>query len=134
MDNLKPVDSPTIRLHKRQVAWQILIPFLLAALMLLAAGVWLVWGETARARVWADVSIMWLIAPMLLLTLAALALLIALIVGMVKLLQAMPRFTSRAQQISGQVAAGARKAADRAVEPFIWIEQAGAAVKSIFKR
>jgi hypothetical protein len=133
MNDMKPVDSPTIRLHKRQVAWQILIPFLLVALMLLAAGVGLVWGETARARVWADVSIIWIIVPLLLLTLVAIALLAALIVGMIKLLQIAPRYTLRAQQVVGQVSAGARKVADGATEPFIWIKQAGAVVKSIFK-
>jgi hypothetical protein len=133
MNDMKPIDSPTIRLHKRQVAWQILIPFLLVALMLLAAGVGLVWGETARARVWADVSIIWIIVPLLLLTLVAIALLAALIVGMIKLLQIAPRYTLRAQQVVGQVSAGARKVADGATEPFIWIKQAGAVVKSIFK-
>jgi hypothetical protein len=133
MADLNPVDSPTIRLHKQQVAWQILIPFLLVTLMLLAAGVWLVWGETARARVWADVSIIWIIVPLLLLTLVAIALLAALIVGMIKLLQIAPRYTLRAQQVAGQVSAGARKVADGATEPFIWIKQAGAVVKSIFK-
>ena len=133
MTDLKPVDSPTLRLHKRQVVWQILVPFLLVTLMLLAAGAWLVWGETARARAWADVSIIWIVAPLLLLALVALALLVVLIVGMIKLLQAAPRYTSRAQQLAGQIAAGTRKAADGAIKPFVWIEQAGAAIKSIFK-
>jgi hypothetical protein len=133
MADLNSVDSPTIRLHKRQVIWQILVPFLLVTLMLLAAGVWLVWGEITRARVWADVSIIWLIIPLLLLSLAALALLVVMIAGMAKLLRATPRFTSRAQQIAGQIADGTRKAADGAVKPFVWIEQAGAVVKSIFK-
>jgi hypothetical protein len=133
MADLKPVDSPTLRLHKRQLTWQILVPFLLVTLILLAAGVWLVWGETARARVWADVSIMWVVAPLLLLSLAALALLVVLIVGMAKLLQAAPRYTSRVQQFADQVAAGTRKVANGAAKPFIWLEQAGAVIKSIFK-
>jgi hypothetical protein len=133
MSDLKPVDSFTIRLHKRQVLWQILVPFLLVTLMLLAAGVWLVWGETARAQVWADVSIIWLIIPLLLLTLVALAVLVALIVGLAKLLQVAPRYTLRAQQVAGQIADGTHKVADGAVKPFVWIEQAGAVVKSIFK-
>ena len=133
MTDLKPVDSSTIRLHKRQVVWQIIVPFLLVTLILLAAGVWLVTGATAHTRAWADVSIIWIVAPLLLLALAALALLVLLIVGMAKLLQATPRFTSRAQQVADQIAAGTRKAADGAIKPFVWIEQAGAAIKSIFK-
>lgn len=127
------VDSPTIQLHKRQVVWQIIAPFLLVTLILLASGVWLVWGETARTRVWADTAIIWLLAPMLLLALAALALFILLIVGTAKLLRATPRFTSRTQHIAGQIASGTHKAADEAIKPFVWIEQAGAVIKSIFK-
>jgi len=133
MTDLKPADSPTIKLHKRQVVWQILVPFLLVTLILLTLGVWLVWGNVARARTWADVSNIWLLIPMLLLALAALALFILLIVGTAKLLQVTPRFTARAQQIAGQVAAGTRKAADGALRPFVWVEQAGAVIKSIFK-
>jgi hypothetical protein len=133
MSELKAVDSPTLRLHKQQVVWQIIVPFTLVTLILLAAGVWLVWCETARARVWADVSIIWLLVPMLFLTLVALALSILLIVGMAKLLQVTPRFTARAQQVAGQVADGTRQAADGAAKPFIWVEQAGAVIKSIFK-
>ena len=133
MTDLKPADSPTIKLHKRQVVWQIIVPFLLVTLILLTLGVWLVWGDTVRARTWADVSIIWLLIPMLLLALASLALFILLIVGTAKLLQVTPRFTARAQQIAGQIASGTRKAADSALRPFVWVEQAGAVIKSIFK-
>ena len=133
MSEQNPVHSPTIRLHKREVIWQIILPFVLVSLALLAAAVWLVLGDTARDRAWADVSMLWLLAPLLLLSLAALALLAAMIVGMAKLLQVMPRFTTRAQQVAGQIVGGTRKGADGAVQPFIWVEQAGAVLKSIFK-
>jgi hypothetical protein len=133
MSDLKPVDSPTLRLHKQQIVWQILLPFLLVTLILLTAGIWLVTGATSQTRVWSDVSIIWLLVPMLILALAALALFVVLIIGMAKLLQVAPRYTSRAQQIAGQVAAGTRKVADGAAKPFVWLEQAGAVIKSIFK-
>jgi hypothetical protein len=133
MSDLKPVDSPTLRLHKQQIVWQILLPFLLVTLILLTAGIWLVTGATSQTRVWSDVSIIWLLVPMLILALAALALFVVLIIGMAKLLQAAPRYTSRAQQIAGQVATGTRKVADGAAKPFVWLEQAKAVIKSIFK-
>ena len=55
------------------------------------------------------------------------------IYGMFRLKKAAPRVTARAQELTLLGALGVRRIADGAAKPFIWLEQAGAAVKSIFK-
>jgi hypothetical protein len=127
-----PVVSPTIRAHRRQLVWQILIPFAVMAGLVVTGAVLVVWGEAPQTRVWADISIMWLIAPLLALALVLVTALVFAIVGLAKLLQMAPRYTVRAQSISLIAAAGARKAADGIVAPYVWFEQAKAALKSIF--
>jgi hypothetical protein len=129
-------DSPTIRAHRRQVWGQILVPMIFAALLGLAAGGLTIAAsvsDASRARLWADVSIIWLLAPALLFALAGIAVLIGMIYALVRLARATPRYTSRVQQVAGQVAAGTRKAADGVTKPFVWVRQAGAIIESIFK-
>ena len=129
-------DSPTVHAHKQQVWWQILVPMILTALLGLAAGGLTIAAsvsDTSRARLWADVSIIWLLAPALLIALAGITVLIGMIYALVRLARATPRYTSRAQQVAGLVAAGTRKAADGVTKPFVWFRQAWAIIKSIFK-
>jgi len=133
MDAQRPVDSPTVRAHKRQLAWQILVPFLVAAVLILAAGVLAATSIGSVTRTWADISIIWLIAPMLLLALLLAAVLGCLIYGIAILLKVTPRYSIKAQYYAAAASAVTRKASDGAAKPFIWIRQAGKVIKSIFK-
>ncbi len=133
MVNQPPVDRPTVRAHKRQFAWQILVPFLVMAGLIIAGAVLVVTGGAPRTGVWADVSLIWLLTPALFFALAFLAIMITIIYGMAKLLQIMPRYTGKAQDIFARLSAGTRKVADGTTKPFVWFRQAGAVIKSIFR-
>ena len=134
MDNPRPVDSPTVHAHKRQLVWQILVPFLVVTTLIIAAAGLVVTGAASATRTWADVSIIWLIAPMLTLALVLVILLSALIFGIAKLLQVTPRYTGKAQDFFALISGWTRKISDGAAKPFVWYEQAGAIIKSIFNK
>lgn len=133
MVNQTPVDRPTLRAHKRQFAWQILVPFLIMAGLIIAGAVLVVTGGEPRTGAWADVSLIWLLAPALFFALALLVAMVTIIYGMAKLLQVLPHYTGKAQGIFNLLSAGTRKLADLAAKPFVWSRQAGAIVKSIFR-
>jgi hypothetical protein len=78
--------------------------------------------------------VIWLLVPALLLALAFLAVIITIIYGMTKILQIIPRYTWKAQVIFSRVSSGTRKVADGTTKPFFWYKQAGAIIKSIFRR
>ena len=71
--------------------------------------------------------------PALLFALAFLAIIITIIYGMVKILQIIPHYTGKAQDIFSRVSTGTRKVADGTTKPFVWFQQAGAVIKSIFR-
>jgi type II secretory pathway component PulL len=121
-----------MRTHRRQLAWQILVPFFVVMAFILFVAVLVTTGSTAT-RTWADVSTIWLIAPMLVFALLFLAMLGFLIFGIAKLLQITPRFTGKAQDFFTLLSNWARIIADGAAKPFVWFQQAGAILKSIFK-
>jgi len=134
MPELPAVDSPTVRTHKRQRTWQILVPICAMAALTVAAAVLTASGAATRTRVWADVSLIWLIAPLMVLALLFLAVLIALIYGLMKLAQITPRYTARAQDLAARVSTGTRKAADGAASPFVWLRQAGAVIEDLVNK
>ncbi len=134
MSNQLPDDHSTIRAHKRQFAWQILVPFLVMAGLIIAGSLLVVTGGSARTGVWADISLVWLLFPGLLIALGLIVISITIIYGMSKILQIIPRYTGKAQNIFNKVSAGTRQVADGATKPFIWTKQAGAVFKFIFRR
>jgi len=133
MVNEPPVDRLTIRTHKHQFTWRILVPFLVMAGLIIAGAVLVITGGAPRTGVWVDVSVIWLLAPALFFALLFLAIMITTIYGMAKLLQLMPHYTGKAVSIFALLSAGTRKLADGAAKPFVWCRQAGAVLKSIFR-
>jgi hypothetical protein len=63
-----------------------------------------------------------------------LVLLATIIYGMIKLMQILPLYTGKTQDIFTRISAGTRKVADGSTKPFFWIKQAGAIAKSIIRR
>jgi type II secretory pathway component PulL len=128
-----PIETLTVRAHKRQLAWQILVPFFTVTALIIVVAVLVATGVTAT-RTWADVSTIWLIAPILVFALFFVAVLGFLIYGLARLLQVTPRYTGKAQDFFALLSRWARIIADGATKPFVWFQQAGAMLKSIFNK
>jgi uncharacterized integral membrane protein len=133
MQDHRRVKSPTLRSHKRQLAWQILVPFLLVVVLIVAAAVLVATNTGSASRTWADVSTIWLIAPMLVFALLFVIVLGFLIYGIARLLRVTPHYTGRAQDFFSTLSGWMRKIADGAAKPIVWSRQAAAIFKSIFK-
>ena len=125
-------ETESVHAHKRQLAWQILVPFLVVTAIILVVAVLVATGATAN-RTWADISTIWLIAPILVFALLSVAVLGFLIYGIARLLQVTPRYTGKAQDFFALLSQWARTIADGAAKPFVWFQQAGAVLKSIFR-
>ena len=133
MDVPRPIESPTVHAHKRQLVWQILVPFLVVTVLMLAVAVLVATGASSTNRTWADVSTIWLIVPLLAVALVFASALGFLIYGFARLMQIMPRYTGKAQDLFGLLSKWTHIIADGAAKPFVWVQQAGAVLKSIFR-
>ncbi len=134
MSEKTPSESPTLRRHRRQFVWQILLPTVVLAGMIIASAVLVAMGEAGSGSLWRDVALVWLLAPSLFLALILIVLTSAAVFGMSRLLKITPRFTGRAQELTLQVEQVIKRVADSIAQPFIWLGQAGAGVGSIFRR
>jgi hypothetical protein len=126
-------DSPTLREHKRQHFWQILMPILVVIVLILVAGGFVIGAEAVQTRLWADVATIWLVAPLMLFALLCMTVLGGMIYAVARLTQIMPRYTLQAQNIALRLMAGVKRGADVAVKPVVWLEQVRAALKLLFK-
>ena len=126
-------DSPTLREHKRQHFWQILMPILVVIVLILVAGGFVIGTEVGQTRLWADVATIWLVAPLMLFALLCMTVLGGMIYAVARLTQIMPRYTLQAQNIALRLMAGVKRGADVAVKPVVWLEQVRAALKLLFK-
>ncbi len=137
MPNLPQLESPSLRLHRRQRFWQIFFPILLFVLLILVVAVVValaVSGESTQTGLWTNVSLIWLITPMLVFALLLLLILGLLIYAVRWLTHATPRVTSKGQFYARRISGGAHRLADWSVQPFVWLKQFGAAVESLFKK
>jgi hypothetical protein len=136
MENKSFSRRSTIHAHKRQFAWQILIPLILVVMIIFVAGGLVITDAVSgsgQTRVWADISVIWLIVPTLFFALAILVILVTTIYGMAKLLQTIPPYSGKIQGIFRQFSSAMRSVADRTVKPLILIRQAESILLRIFK-
>lgn len=96
-------DRPSYQQHKRQTFWQVLLPVLLSALVVLAGLAFLILtaaqGDSAgQLSGWADTSLIWLLLPVMGAGLMAILLLGGLIYLLARLLKILPTYTALVQR------------------------------------
>ena len=123
-----PITQHTFR---RSVWLQIYLPLILGGLLLAAAlGGVVVAAGGGGFSAWADVSLIFLLLPALLLGLIAGAAVGALAYGVWWLVRESPPYFRLAQDVGQRVARQTRKIADRVVEPMLRAQAAQAQAKA----
>ncbi|OGO31150.1 MAG: hypothetical protein A2Z16_07295 [Chloroflexi bacterium RBG_16_54_18] len=141
-ENTYPPSSPkpnplTRRKHRQEVLWQITLPLALGAILVLAAGVGVVYAGATQAgplERWASTSIIWLIIPMMVLTLILLGVTAGLAYGIVWLIGALPKYTRQIQDVFVLIDARVRKAADASVEPTLRVRSFTAGLRALRRK
>ena len=132
----KPVHESYKR-HRRQLASQIILPMVLAALLFLAAVVLVnlatFRGDGDAAR-WAAVSTIWIAIPVMIASLIFLAALVGIIYLLARLLGIAPAYTSKAQDFVQMLGTRVRRLADQTVRPVIYLDGIGASIKALLGR
>ena len=132
-----PEPNPlTQRKHRKEVLWQITAPLVIGALLVLAAGVGVVYAgasNTGPVDRWASISIIWLIIPMMVVALIFLAVTAGIAYGLMRLNSLLPIYSRQLQDLFVVIEARVRRAADAAVEPALRVRSAAAGLRA-FRR
>jgi len=123
-------NEETRKAFNRQAALQIYLPLLIFILVFAGAAVALGLSGTGNFSLWADISIMLLAIPMLILGLMLLALSGALVYGVSWLVKAVPGPALQVQQFFHTAAESIHDAADGLIAPIIRFN----ALPAVFRR
>ncbi|MCC6300959.1 MAG: hypothetical protein IT314_16855 [Anaerolineales bacterium] len=121
--------------HRREMAWQIILPVALVALLFVALIVLVnvatfnQGGDVAR---WAAVSTIWIVVPVMVAGLIILVILVALVYLMQRLLGITPTYTGIAQDYVHKAAVYVKRGADMVVKPVLFLDGIGASIKRFF--
>lgn len=110
--------------HQRDFQVKILLPIILATLVIVALAVLTgiaATGSSPEVSLWADISIIWLIIPAMVLALAILALLITLVYGLGRLLKISPHYTGLVQAYALWLQAEVSIWTDKIIQPVLSI-------------
>lgn len=130
-----PAEHPSYQKHRRELWRQILLPVITAALAFIAVVVLVTvttfWREGDVAR-WAAISTIWIVIPVIIVTIIFLALLGAMIVGMAQLLKWIPPYSGLAQRYVWRAQGYIQRGADIVARPVLGLEGILATIRSFF--
>jgi len=111
--------------HRRDVNRQIILPIILVTIMGVAIAVLAGFGATQSSpniSLWADISIIWLIIPLMLLAVVIMALTIAMVYGLNRLLKVSPRYTGIAQTYALWFSTQVKIWTDKLIDPVVFVK------------
>lgn len=132
----QPVHESYLK-HRKQLGWQIILPVVLSALLLVGLIVLIGFatfrdnGDVAR---WAAISTMWIAIPVMIGLLIVLALLGGIVYLLYKLLHITPTYTGIAQDYVYKAESLIKRALDAVVNRVIELQGTLATVSEFFKR
>ncbi|PWB74074.1 MAG: hypothetical protein C3F07_08555 [Anaerolineales bacterium] len=123
--------------HRKQLAWQIILPVVLTALLIVALIVLVnvaTFRDNGDVARWAAVSTIWIVVPIMIGMLIFLVLLAGLVYLMKKLLDITPTYTGMAQDYAHKFAGYIKRGADAVVKPIFVLDGLGTSIKAFFGR
>lgn len=123
--------------HRRELAWQIILPVALTALLFVVLIVLIniaTFDQGGDAARWAAVSTIWIVIPIMIAALVFLVILVGLIYLMIQLLGITPKYTGIAQDYVYKAAAYVKRGTEMAVKPVLFLDGIGASIRAFFGR
>lgn len=116
--------------HRREVLWQITVPFVICVLVFLIMAVLAGATTLPQASKLADISMIWLITPTYIFALLMLVILVALTYAIIRLIMVLPFYAFRLHTMIKLVGSRLQGMGNAAVEPFLRIHVFVASIQS----
>ncbi len=121
----------TRKRHQKEVLWQITVPIVIGSVILLALAALTVGIVPGEARRWADISMVWLIVPVMFVTLLSLLFLAGSIYAVMRLILVLPKYSYQALGWMLLLGLQLQRVNDRLVEPFLRMHMLSASMKTL---
>lgn len=127
--------------YRKQMRTEVYLPFGLVLILLILVVIILISTEVGDTSVWADIALVLISIPMLILGLLVLAIFAALTFGVNRLIDYLPSITVQGQDLTLRLKRVVLKYSDSIAEPVITLDSIGDAIRtalsaigSIFRR
>ena len=130
-------DHPSYQLHRKQVWIQILLPILLTVLVFIAVIVLTsiaAFRDNGDVGRWAAISTIWLVLPVMIAGLILLAILLAIIYFLARLIGMIPPYSYQAQRAVYQIEDYVKRAAEMIVKPALFVDMIKSQIKILAER
>ena len=132
--NFPPRNPFTQQKHSREVFWQITIPLVVGLLIVLALAVGVTFASAGQASRLADVSLIWLILPAMIIFLVFLVITAGLAYGMIWLIGKLPPLAFKIHKFLIRLSVAVRRVSDKVVEPVMRVESLKASWRALWNR
>ena len=137
-DRNQPPELPernpkTHKAHNREVFYQITLPMVVGVVIVMFLAVLATQATASTASTWADISLIMMIIPTMIVTLLFMVLTAGTIYLMIKLLPLIPPYARFAQEWFAYISYRVRVMADKSTEPFIKVHGFMASIRA-FRR
>ena len=120
--------------HRRDFIWQILLPIVIALSVVIATSVLVITVENGMASLWADISIIWLLIPLLFFSSIFLLILGGIIYGMAMLLKVTPIYSQKLYRLIRLLTQKIENVADATAKPIFFVEGISASIRRFFQQ
>lgn len=123
--------------HQRETFRQIILPILIGSIVIIAliiAVIYAGFSGNAQLSRWADISLVWVLLPLIMFSLLFLVLLIGLTIGITRLLHVFPIYTYRLLLFIRNVQSRINSGTDLAVQPILRINSLLASARILLRR
>jgi hypothetical protein len=138
MNTAQPQRNPeTHAAYKRSVLRQVTLPAIIGLLILIGAASFVIYaGASGNAEVsrWADISLIWVLLPCTLFALLILLFLLALTIGLTRLLSILPTYTYRLQLLIFRIQARIERGTNMVAAPIVKLNSLLASTRKLLRR
>lgn len=124
----------TQKSYMRQSFWQIILPISLGGLIVLAIAVLVCLAEPGTASAWADISLVFLLIPVMVVALLFLGLFSALVYGVFRLIEVIPPYARLAQAFAFKMERRIHALTHGLVEPIIKVSSLKAGLQALRRK
>ena len=134
---IPPPVHESYKRHRKQLAWQVILPVVLAAILMVGLIVLIVFatfrdnGDVGR---WAAISTIWIVIPVMVAGLILFIILGGIVYLLKYLLNIAPVYTGQAQDFAHLLAGYIKRMADATVKPIFFVDGIGASINRFLGR
>lgn len=119
-----PAPNPaTQAAHRREISIQVTLPLVIALLVFIGVGIWLVWAGVGTVERWAQIAMIFILLIAFILGLVLMGIVIGLLFLIIQVMRVIPPYTRLAQDAITKINQRVKTGADISIRPILELQK-----------